>query len=151
MLVKTIVPAFAWPPHALFLNDPQSFSCTSRGPKSDSAEMATNSPGIVPLVPGLLLFHQSILEHPWGDWIQKCDDRCLPGVSRCQSLLFVIFISLGTRRAKCKKPMPAKLSYEFASKVQAATCIFACICVLLHYLFLFVQKCARRPRREAYF
>ena len=70
--------------------------------------------------------------------------------SRCGSRLFVIFISLGTRRAKCKKPMPAKLSYEFASKVQAATCIFACICVLLHYLFLFFQKCARRPRWEAH-
>ena len=64
---------------------------------------------------------------------------------------FVIFISLGTRRAKCKKNMPAKPYYEFASKVQAATCIFACIHVLPHSLFIFFQKCAPRPRWEAHF
>ena len=106
---------------------------------------------LISLVPSVVLVLWFFLEHPRGPGSQKCAPWRILADCRCGSLRFVIFISLGNRRAKCKKPMPAKPCYEFASKVQAATCIFACICVFLHCFFPFFQKCARRPRWEAHF
>ena len=37
---------------------------------------------------------------------------------------FTIFISLGTRRAKCKKLVLDRTQYEFALKMQASTPLF---------------------------
>ena len=40
---------------------------------------------VISLVPGLFLFYCSILEHPWGDWIQKRDPWWPSGGSQVAS------------------------------------------------------------------
>ena len=55
-------------------------------------------------------------------------------------LIFVIFISLGTRRAKCKKTMCDRIGYEYASKMQASSCLFYAFHVSTHFLHHMLSK-----------
>ena len=57
-------------------------------------------------------------------------------------LILWLFISLGTRRARCKKTIPHGPWCEFASKVQAARCLFHDFYALTHFSHhMFSKKC----------
>ena len=66
-------------------------------------------------------------------------------------LIFVIFISLGTRRARCKKLMSHGPCCEFASKMQASRCLFYAFHASTHFLHHIFSKMLFLPRRGAQF
>ena len=55
-------------------------------------------------------------------------------------LIFVIFISLGTGRAKCKKSILDGSCYEYAPKMQASRCLFYAFHVSTHFLHHMFSK-----------
>ena len=55
---------------------------------------------------------------------------------------FVIFISLGTRRAKCKIIVRTRTCYEYASKMQASTPLFCDLNARTHFQIKFFQNYA---------
>ena len=78
--------------------------------------------------------------------------RIPPGrLKKRAGLVFAIFISLGTRRAKCKKVVLGGACYEYASKLQFVKWIFNEFLALMHFVFLFLQKCACRSGHKHIF
>ena len=65
--------------------------------------------------------------------------------------IFVIFISLGTGRAKCKKNMSPGTGCEFASKLQASRCLFHNFHALTHFAHHIFWKMCFLPTRGAHF
>ena len=63
----------------------------------------------------------------------------------------MIFISLGTRRAKCKKTVLDGLCYEYASKRQASSCLFYAFHALAHFLHHIFSKLLFLLKRWTHF